>query len=266
MNCKKCGKEINTGNVCPYCYHVNIESTSILEKFENEKKQQKKSENDAIKKNIFLMILFIILIIGGIFFIFNGGFKKEEKEIFLKDFSGVYIGENTRITIYMHDNEHAYSFIQYNDNMSGIYLEFNSDKNLIYKSDDEKVKVEKTSSGIEITSSSEEKNSVLNKINGNYVRVDYNNRYWSDTYESNGTIITIDQYSSENLYITIIKDDDTFIEHSSNFTSKKIEINNIEDIKESIIIEKFDNGIKVSASSEDSLSILNTISGEYKIK
>lgn len=114
--------------------------------------------------------------------------------------------------------------------------------------------------GINIEASSSDVEDVLNKINGDYLRKEFESSGWDGVYTKGGTTIILSEVFEEELMITIEKGYSSFSESIDEYTKQKIDH---EEFGEEIFIEKTENGIKVQASSTDEDGLLNEISGEY---
>jgi len=185
-------------------------------------------------------------------------------------FSGTYMNEN---------NDSVVEICAINENKAKVSLTYDNSTSVTYAnlendilleenekmSNDYSIKIEKLDNQINITSSSNDENSILNKCNGTYDKKEYESKGWYGTYVFGSSVIYIDEYDIDSVIVNITNIDtehiiDKVTNNTLEFESNK---NNIE-VK--LKIEKSNNGIIVTASSSDAQSEYNKISGNYLIK
>ena len=114
--------------------------------------------------------------------------------------------------------------------------------------------------GIKIEASSTDEEGLLNQINGDYERKEFERAGWDGVYTSGETTIALSEVFEEELMITIEQGYSSLSESIDEYTKQKIEHDEFGD---EIFIEKTENGITVQASSTEEDDLLNEISGEY---
>ncbi len=138
--------------------------------------------------------------------------------------------------------------------------EFEGGEVITYK---ENIKITYTDEGIELEASSDNDESFLNDINGNYVKQDYRFLGWNGVYV-NGEITIVLAESYDDFVRINIDGGYLYANYTDKYTDKKITFNKESfGDQEKIIIEKTANGIKVEASTTIEDGILNGIDGEY---
>ncbi len=131
------------------------------------------------------------------------------------------------------------------------------------------------------TTENKEINNNMSDIKENNSETDIDLNSWIGTYENGETIIKMYRSSLNNIYVEIIDNtlrNEYFAGNSENDQfDQKIILEAISkeklytkdewfDTTDIIEIEKISNGIKIKASSTDENSLLNSCSGEYKLK
>lgn len=242
----------------------------------NKNTDKNKKPNVNIGKILVIILVFVIIIGLIIFFVSKKPDKKsDDSKIIVEDmfeYSGTYKLGDTIVTMNVVDEKH----VIVNINKDGDYktINFKTDKNNNLIPDDEsfensdKITIEKTKNGINIKSSSNDPNSVLNDVNGSFKEENFKSKDWAGIYKKGNTKIAIDQYAKDRITINITQGELSYETEVYNITDTKLIIENVRFmINEDIKIEKKSNSIVVESKSGDPDSILNKINGEYsKIK
>lgn len=245
-----------------------------------------KAPKQKKKTSISTIIIFIICICAtayGIYFTFfrtKTNDKKvieeyieEEKIKIDKDISlswnGVYTSNDKSIIIYVYDDYTINVDMKIRNSMYGFFAKAENieDNRIVYEHEEfgENISIiiEKTDTGISVTSSSTDKKDSLNLAGGNYTKHKFKELGWTGTYTNEGTIIILNEIDTNYIVCNIIKD--SYISSFSFDNIKSTELNYLDQLdKGTIKITKTDSGISVTAQSKRDGDIFNEISGTYK--
>lgn len=189
----------------------------------------------------------------------------------LLSYSGVYSNGNNSLTLYLATADYAYMTTTSDEGVIMISLELDDNGNLVYTDsfsfDDEEIeiKISKVDNGISVVASSSDATSSYNSMSGTYVKKEFE-ATWSGYYKNGDIDLIIDEYTSDAVQIFIQKDFSSFSLVADGYTDTTIDYSDefFDDVDE-INIEKTDTGLVVTASSSDSESLLNEISGNYTL-
>lgn len=248
-----------------------------------EKVKQPKQKNKTPLSTIIILIVCLCATAYGIYFTFfrtkannkkdNDKYIEEEKIKIDKDvalsWNGVYSANDKSIVIYMYDDYTINIDIKVKNSMYGFYAESENleDDKIVYENEEfgENISIiiEKTDTGISVTSSSTDKNDSINLAGGNYTKNKFEELGWTGTYSNNDTIIILNEIDTNYIVCNIIKG--SYIS-SFNFDSiSSTELNYLDQFDNGTVkVAKTENGIIVEAQSKRDGDIFNEINGTYK--
>lgn len=303
MVCKNCGQEIPSSQAnCPNCGKINNDVANTLYDPHNllapnkpidtlgenltlpkEEDTDKKipSEKKKYWKILVGVLLILILAVAG-YFLFTKVLKSNsnsEEHIVkssteLVSYNGVYTMGDTSVIIYMDYEDSSTLIIKQDSESSSMTVVLDEEGNLVRENatvaEEIRVSIEKTDEGIKLTASSSDKDSILNKISGNYVKNEFTSLEWDGAYTKGDVAIILSECDEKLIYANITQKDNNMISTKelelTTYTDSKITyVGTFFDDEETVTIEKTEEGIKVTASSTDTDSILNKISGTYVV-
>ena len=192
----------------------------------------------------------------------------------LSVWNGVYVNNGVSITIYQSAPDVVsidISTSPTNGNTDsgsdiGFDVDVTSETKIVYDDDfleeGANIVIERTDNGIMVTASSDESDSLLNNINGSYVKETFTEYGWSGTYK-NGEISVILSEVAENYVVCTITKGYTVVSFSfDEVTATTLDYEDTWD-NDKVSVMLIEAGIQINATVEDPDSLLKEINGNY---
>lgn len=185
---------------------------------------------------------------------------------------GKYENENVTVDIWRESVDQLFvSIIKLNDgssfdiSSSSFYITVDTETTeLIHTSEmfdeTDNVIITYMDNGIKLDASSTGEESLLNEIDGEYERKNFEKSGWDGVYINGETTVILSEVFEEELMISIEQGYSSFSNSIDEYTKQKIEH---DDFGDEIFIEKTNKGIRVQAASTEEDDLLNRINGEY---
>lgn len=192
----------------------------------------------------------------------------------LSVWNGVYINNGVSITIYQSAPDVVSIDIStsstdgntISSSSIGLDVDANDETKIVYDDDfleeGANIVIERTDNGIMVTASSDESDSLLNNINGSYVKETFNEYGWSGTYKNGDISVILSEVAEDYVVCTITKGYSVVSFSFDKITATTLDYEDTWD-NDKVSVTLTEAGIQITATVEDQDSLLNEVNGTY---
>ena len=192
----------------------------------------------------------------------------------LSVWNGVYVNNGVSITIYQSAPDVVSIDISTSSadgntvsgSSIGLDVDVTDETKIVYDDDfleeGANIVIERTDNGIMVTASSDESDSLLNNINGSYVKETFTEYGWSGTYKNGEVSVILSEVAENYVVCTITKGYSVVSFSFDEITATTLDYEDTWD-NDKVSVTLTESGIQITATVEDPDSLLNEVNGTY---